>query len=143
VIVHWDTSALVKLVRTEPGSELAVELWDAGPVGVSSTLAVTEVASALVRSAAAGDLDEVGTRAAWSRWRHVEARLALLDVDRALADAAAALLPRSLLSGADAIHLATALEVLAPGVGVTMATWDRRLHAAARQRGLGVVPAAV
>jgi uncharacterized protein len=143
VIVLWDTSALVKLLRTEPGSDLAVELWDAGTTGVSSTLAVTEVASALVRSATAGDLDEAGSRTAWARWRHVEARLALLDVDRALADAAAALLPRSSLRGGDAIHLATALEIASPDVGVTLATWDRRLHAAARQHGLGVVPAAV
>jgi predicted nucleic acid-binding protein len=143
VIVHWDTSALVKLLRTEPGSGLAGELWHAGLTGASSTLAVAEVASALARSTAAGDLDEAGSVTAWARWRHIADRLVLMDVDRARADLAAELLPGANLSSADAIHLATATEILRTGVAVTLATWDRRLHAAAQRHGLGVVPAAV
>jgi predicted nucleic acid-binding protein len=44
------------------------------------------------------------------------------------------------LSGADAVHLASALQLTDD---VIVATWDHRLHAAAVASGLTVVPARV
>jgi predicted nucleic acid-binding protein len=39
----------------------------------------------------------------------------------------------------DALHLAAALSL--PGEGLTFATWDTRLHRAAREQGLRTLPA--
>ena len=44
------------------------------------------------------------------------------------------------LSGADAVHLASALRC---GDDVVVATWDRRLHDGAFALGLAVVPATI
>ena len=50
-IVYFDSSALVKLVLDETGSELAAQLWNACDAALSSRLAYPEVCAAL---AAAG-----------------------------------------------------------------------------------------
>ena len=53
-IVYFDSSAFVKLVVEEEGSDLAAALWDGCDVAVSSRLAYPEVRAAL---AAAGRAD--------------------------------------------------------------------------------------
>lgn len=64
--------------------------------------------------------------------------MSVIEVDRELAEEAARLaLPYGLRS-LDALHLAAAL--LLPRDELTLATWDRRLHGAARATGLEVVP---
>ena len=62
----------------------------------------------------------------------------VIEVDAELVDRAAALTPESGLRSLDALHLAAALE--APSDGLTVATWDRRLHRAALDHGLRVLP---
>src|SRR5207247_7407213 len=47
LIVSVDTSALIKLIFHEPGSELAVELWDRADLLVSSQLVYPEARAAL------------------------------------------------------------------------------------------------
>ncbi len=63
LIVYFDTSALVKLVFDEPGSELAAELWDRAEAVVSSQLIYPEaraaVASAHRQGRVDGDLAEI------------------------------------------------------------------------------------
>ena len=51
LIVYFDTSALVKLIFDEPGSELAVELWDRAYILVSSQLIYPEARAALAAAA--------------------------------------------------------------------------------------------
>ena len=70
-------------------------------------------------------------RAEWSAFGVVE-------VDAALAEHAAELAVASELRSLDALHLAAAL--LLPRHDLTLATWDRRLHAAAVANGLPVLP---
>ncbi len=143
MIVCWDASAAVKLVWSEPGSGLAAELWRDGNLALASTLIVPEVTSAIERSFATGGLDATTYRPALERWQRFQTELALLDVDVERASEAADVLRATWLRGADAVHLATALEVAASGAQPLFATWDRRLHAAAIDHGLGVAPAAV
>ena len=45
--MYFDSSALVKLVVEETGSDLAAELWDGCDAAVASRLAYPEVRSAL------------------------------------------------------------------------------------------------
>ena len=46
-LVYFDSSAFVKLLVEEAGSELAAELWDGSDATVASRLAYPEVRAAL------------------------------------------------------------------------------------------------
>ena len=56
-LVYFDSSALVKLVIGEAGTELAVELWDGCDAALASRLAYPEVRAALAALARNHDLD--------------------------------------------------------------------------------------
>ena len=127
-LVYLDSSALVKLVVTEPESMALAELLRARPDRVSSALALTEVPRALRRAG-------FGIRER-RRAREVLARVALVDADRRILAAAAALDPPALRT-LDAIHLATALAVRDDLAALV--TYDRRLRTAAERVHLDVL----
>ncbi len=138
-LVYFDSSAFVKLLTEEPGSDLAAELWDGCDAAVASRLAYPEVRAALASAGRNHDLTEREIGAAeqvwdeyWTATRHVELTAAVEQHAGHLARSRA-------LRGADAIHLASALAVGDPGL--VMAVWDRRLHAGARSASLRVAPA--
>jgi predicted nucleic acid-binding protein len=127
-LVYLDSSALVKLVVTEPESAALMRALQAWPDRVSSALALTEVPRAL-RRAGFG-------RAEGRRTRAILSRIALVDVDRRILAAAAAIEPPGLRT-LDAIHLATALLVREDLA--TLVTYDRPLAAAAERAQLEVM----
>jgi predicted nucleic acid-binding protein len=65
----------------------------------------------------------------------------IVEVDQSLVERAAALAVERDVRTLDALHLAAAL--LLPGEDVIVATWDRRLHAAAEAEGLALLPASL
>jgi predicted nucleic acid-binding protein len=77
------------------------------------------------------------TRAVTDEWP----AFAVIEVDQRLGEHAAALALDHTLRSLDAIHLAAALVV--PGEDLALATWDRRLHGAARTERLELVPSAL
>jgi uncharacterized protein len=119
-LVYLDSSALVKLVVAEPESSVLADFLRGWSERVSSAVALTEVPRAL-RRAGFGASER-------RRSREVMARVALVDVDRRILAAAAALDPPALRT-LDAIHLATALAVREDLAAIV--TYDRRLAAAA------------
>ena len=121
-LVYLDSSALVKLVVAEPESSVLADFLRGWSERVSSAVALTEVPRAL-RRAGFGASER-------RRSREVMARIALVDVDRRILVAAAALDPPALRT-LDAIHLATALAVREDLE--TIVTYDRRLAAAAER----------
>lgn len=124
-VAYLDSSALVKLVVSEPESRALLSHLATRPARLSSSLARVEVVRA-VRGAGP---------AAVHRARAVLARIDLVQLDDALLDAAAELAGDALRS-LDAIHVATALalgEDLAEIV-----TYDRRMADAAGALGLAV-----
>src|SRR5213594_2103186 len=121
-------SALVKIVVAEPESDALLAFLRSRPDRLSSALSLTEVPRALRRADFA-----VAVR---RRAQRVLARLALVDVDRRILSAAAALEP-SALRTLDAIHLATALVVREDLAGLV--TYDRRLAVAAERLDLDVL----
>ena len=64
--------------------------------------------------------------------------LTVLALDEDLAERAVELAVEHSLRSLDALHLAAALSL--PGRPPTLATWDRRLHRAAVDAGLEVIP---
>jgi predicted nucleic acid-binding protein len=62
----------------------------------------------------------------------------IVEVDQRLVERAAQLTVATELRSLDAIHLAAAL--LLPRDDLVLATWDRRLHSAARAEGVDALP---
>ena len=121
-LVYLDSSALVKLVVAEPESLALADFLRGRSERVSSAVALTEVPRAL-RRAGFGASER-------RRSREVMARVALVDVDRRILAAAAAVEPPALRT-LDAIHLATALAVREDLASIV--TYDTRLAAAAER----------
>jgi predicted nucleic acid-binding protein len=68
-LIYFDSSAFVKLLADEAGSDLAAQLWDGCDAAVASRLAYPEVRAALAAAARSHDittaeLDAVRTRCA-------------------------------------------------------------------------------
>ena len=125
-LVYFDSSALVKLLAEEEGSDLAADLWD----GCDAALAA---------SARNHDLDNGDLAAAEQAFDEYWAATRPVELTAAVERHAGLLAGRHALRGADAVHLASALAIADPDLIV--AVWDRRLHAGAAAAGLLVAPA--
>jgi hypothetical protein len=123
---YVDSSALVKLAIREPESAVLRRYLGRHRPLVSSALARTEVARALL---------PLGPDAV-RRGREVLARVDLLRVNDRVLDAAG-LLPPADLRSLDAIHLASAEQLGSDLRGFV--TYDARLAAAATGRGFRVI----
>ena len=140
-IVYFDSSALVKLVLDETGSDVAAALWNACDAALSSRLAYPEVRGALAAAGRSHDLTDVEATVAAAEWETFWASMRPIELSAEVERAAGELAALHQLRGADAVHLASALAL---GSGdVTLAAWDKRLHAAAAAAGLAVAPAAL
>jgi len=134
VITYVDTSALLKLLIEEDGSDEAELIWDSADVLASASLVTVEARAALAAAARAGRLSA-------SQLGRVKVELALLidelatvEVTRTLIDEAAELAEQEGLRGYDAVHLAAALTI---GADV-LTSADAALCDAAERRGLHV-----
>jgi predicted nucleic acid-binding protein len=137
-IAYFDSSALVKLIVDEEGSDLAAELWDRCDAAVASRLAYPEVCAAIAAAARDHRLDEARRAAAIGTWERYWSAVRALDLSSAVAEDAGKLAADHALRGADAVHLASVLTL---GSDVVMAVWDGRLATGARRLGLTVVGA--
>ena len=138
-LVYFDSSALVKLVLDEAGSDIATTLWNACDAALSSRLAYPEVCAALAAAGRNHDLSESETSAATNDWEDFWASIRPVELTPAVERDAGLLARDHRLRGADAVHLASARAL---GVtDLTVAAWDRRLHAGAIAAGFAVAPA--
>jgi predicted nucleic acid-binding protein len=125
-LLYLDSSAIVKLVTPEPETKALRELLRSWPERVSSVVARIEV-ERVARRIGGGTV---------RRARTVLSRVALVELDDEVVDAAAAIEPTELRT-LDAIHLATALS-LGEDLGA-MCAYDARLADAAAASGAEVV----
>jgi uncharacterized protein len=138
-LVYFDSSALVKLLVEETGSDLAAELWDGSDAAVASRLAYPEVRAALAAAARNHALSSHDLDAAEQAWDSYWAATRPVELTAAVEQHAGQLARSHALRGADAVHLASALAISDPDLVV--AVWDRRLHTGAQAAGLRVAPA--
>jgi len=134
-LVAADSSAIVKLVLAEEGSELARLVWDEADIVVASRLARIESAAAVAVARRDRRIRPAGEARA-----HAELESLWLEVDiqelTPRIERGAAMLARSHpISGADAVHVAVAVET-----GAVLLTWDQRQAVAASAEGLAVIP---
>jgi len=138
-IVYFDSSAFVKLVIDEDGSDLAAALWDGCDAAVSSRLAYPEVRAALAAAGRAGRLTVRDQGRAELMWENYWAATRPVELTGSVTAHAGALADQHALRGADAVHLASLLVV---GSSVTLfAVWDQRLRAGGQAAGLRLAPA--
>jgi hypothetical protein len=140
-LVYFDSSALVKLVVEEAGSDIAVELWDGCDAALSSRLAYPEVRAALAAAGRNHDLDEHALATALATWEELWASTRPVELSADIEHHAGDLAARHALRGADAVHLASALAV--GPADLVVAVWDRRLHTGVIAEQLVVAPATV
>lgn len=138
-VAYFDTSVLVKCYVREDGTPRALELLGRYAV-VSSTIAPVELTSALRRhrqrgGISADDLVEVDARirAERSFWTLIAVEAAVLGRAEALTRAAG-------VKTLDALHLASAMVLLAEtGASIPFLTADRQQRRAATALGLDVI----
>jgi uncharacterized protein len=124
-VLYLDSSAIAKLVVSEPETSQLVDVVRADPEVISSALAWTEVVRAVRRA---------GGRAA--RAKTVLEGIALVPIDDGIIREAADLAPPTVRT-LDAIHLATAISV--GDELASIVTYDLRLAEAASAAGLQVL----
>ena len=139
MIVYFDSSALVKLVLDEGGSDIARDLWKLAAKRVSSQVVYPEARSALAAAWRSGRIDERQLTVAVKSVDNASRALDVLDVDSEVAERAGEMAELHELRGYDAIHLASMVSFAVPRLVVGV--WDKRLAVAASRCGLGVVPA--
>lgn len=130
--MYLDASALVKRYVAEPGSDLVRTAMQAAEGWYICRIGFVETVRAVGLAAGHG-----ATRAVSEEW----ASFSVVEVDQELVERAGRLALDDELRSLDALHLAAAL--LLPSEEIVVATWDRRLHAAAQSHGLGVLPASL
>jgi predicted nucleic acid-binding protein len=134
LITYVDTSALIKLVIEEEGSDRVELVWGAADALASASLVVVEARAALAAAARAGRLTRPQHREAKAALADVLPDLHLVSVTDDLIRRASDLAEDDALRGYDAVHLAAALRVDASVV----ASADDALCQAAMRRGLHV-----
>jgi len=137
-VAYFDSSALVKLLVDERGSDLAAQLWNGCDAALSSPLAYAEVRAALGALHRNLGIDGVALFRAEQTWEACWSGIRPVVLSHEVSHTAGGLAVRHSLSGAEAVHLASALAVAS--VDPVMVVWDARLHAAAGSVGLRVAP---
>ncbi len=141
MILYVDTSALVKRYVNEPGADLvSQEIAESTTVG-TAIICRAEMAAALSKAVRVNALSATDAAVALQAFRSDWPRLVRVQASESMIGQADVLAWELGLRGYDAVHLASALVWRnAMGENVTFATFDRRLWAAAGQKGLACFP---
>lgn len=132
----WDTSAVVPLLVSEPNSTAVIERLRADPIGTYSWLTPTELTSALARREREGSLTRSGTAELERRAERLLASWAQVELSDRVRRTARRLLHAYPLRSADALQLASAIELSLEAGTVEFMTLDQRLSDAAWREGL-------
>jgi uncharacterized protein len=138
VIVYFDSSAFIRLVVEEDGSDLAAALWDGCDAAVSSRLAYPEVRAALAAAGRDHRLNVADQGRAEALWEDFWAATRAVELTEPVTARAGDLASRHALRGADAVHLASLLAL--GDSGTLFAVWDQRLRSGARSLGVQMAP---
>jgi hypothetical protein len=138
LIAYVDTSALVKLLISEVGTDIVGDLWGRVDDTYASLIGYAELRSAIAAATRSRRIDGSMLQATQERIDDLWARVAAVDVDEPLVRRAGELSDRHGLRASDAIHLASALRI-AEGHTAFIA-FDAPLRDAAAAEGLIVLP---
>lgn len=128
--LYLDSSALLKRYLEEDGRDLITAALGAPGLRTASRLTFVET----MRGLSGAPEQSIQARRDWPT-------ISFIELSEVVCERAVSVAERRDLKTLDAIHLASAL-VLDPDA-VVFATFDRRLHAAARAEGFETLPAAL
>lgn len=134
---YFDTSALLKLVLIEEGSDTANAAWDSSDHAITSRISYPESRAALAAAHRARRLSEGKLLKAKRDLERLFREFDLLDVSSAIARSAGELAEQLELRGYDAVHLASAISL--DREDLVLATWDRAVSRAGRSVGVDLV----
>lgn len=138
-VVVFDSSALVKLVVSEPGSEQAIDLFLGCDAAVASQLAHPEVCAAIAAASRAHRLTPADAETALHTWLTLWPSVRTVDLGAAVTEQAGTLAHRHSVRGADdTVHVATYLAL--GSRDVVFASWDHRQREAAARVGARLAP---
>lgn len=138
-MVYGDTSALVKLVIREEGTEEMMQLRPQMTLLASARIAYVELRASLAAMRRDRRLTPTGLDRAKRQLEVLWHNTSVVEVDSGLVTRAGELAEKESLRGYDAVHLA-ALERLAPPAQCQLACWDAALRHAASSLGYKVFP---
>jgi predicted nucleic acid-binding protein len=142
MLVYLDASVWVKRYVIEEGSRRVQEWLKKGPIVATSSLALIEVMSTLVRKERAGELDVAKMEASLETVEEDFERLASVPLSSGVTNNARVLSRRYGLRGGDTLHLAAARWIVNQPTfaddPIGLVTSDRELAEAAVQAGLAV-----
>lgn len=140
MILYLDTSALVKVYVQEPKSALVRENVQQADSLATSRIAYAEARAALARKRREEGLSRTDYRTVVGDLNKDWPDYFVIDVTESVVQAAGILAESYALSGADAIHLASAVALMKQaGDHVMFCCFDGRLLSAARKEDLQVV----
>jgi len=131
-MLYLDASALVKRYVDEEDRDVILRAMEKARTWSICRIGYVETVRAV--ALAVGERVVKRVESEWPAFN-------VIEVDRDLAEHAARLSLSNELRALDALHLAAALAL--PAKDLTVATWDVRLHRAARDRGFATLPAAL
>jgi predicted nucleic acid-binding protein len=140
-MIYFDTSVLAAYYTPEERSAEAAAIVAQASYPVVSDLAVAELNVAMVRKEKLGILSQKGAESVFALFdEHLRDSFLTIALETRHMEATRPLAIRSSarLRTLDALHLVIAAEV-----GATLATFDERLHEAARSIGHPVLPQAL
>lgn len=137
--IYLDTSALVKLLVDEDGSDLARSAYADANGPCTTAIAYVEATSAVTRMRKGSRLSAAELRTALDELDTIWAALDVLEMNNTLIQAAAKAARVHALRAYGAVHLAGALA-FADGEEVAFACWDRALSEAADKHGFALIP---
>lgn len=141
MILHLDTSALIKRYINEDGSDNVVNWMNEAELIGTALITRAEMAATLTRAIRGNRLPSQGILEALDEFRSDWVDFQHVNIDDALIVRADSLASMYGLRGYDAVHLACALtwqDLL--GVSIVFATYDVELYSAAKKSGIDVLP---
>ena len=135
MITYLDTSALVKTIIAEPETEIAMDIWNASDVRLTSLITYAEARAALAAASRDRRLAGRARTAARETLDHRWLDLVEAAVSDEVVHLAGDLADSDPLRAFDAVHLASAL-LASDGGELLFATWDRSLSRTARRMGV-------
>jgi len=138
VIAYLDSSALVKLFLDEPGSDIALGVWESGALLATNRISHAELACALETAVRADRYEPGAVNPEVIDGTFLSESAELIEADTDVVDLAAVIGVRYGLRGMDAIHVASAMQLVE--FGSTLVSWDECQRSAASAEGLPVYP---
>ena len=125
MIGYLDTSAVVPLIIEEPSTAACRRFWDDADAVVSCRLLYVETAAALAQASHMNRISPSEHTQGLGLLDGLWAEIEVIEIDQALVEEAADAAHRLSLRGYDAVHCASAHQLIAPDL--VAATGDRRL----------------